>query len=82
MTITKNFDGNGNMIFPALEPTWKQSEKNMLGCLYEAAGRSLTDGYSSSAWALWQIHTLRQRLDEIGAYADELEGRLAEQANP
>ena len=75
-TVTQNFDANGHMIFPAQEPEWKQSEKNMLYGLYETAGRSLTDDYSSSNWALWQIHTLRQRVNDLGAYADELEAKL------
>ena len=57
----------------SLEPGWQQSEAAMIHCLYKATSGLYTDSWSSSNWALWEIARLRKRIDDLGAYVDELE---------
>ena len=57
------------------EPKWKQSRKMMISCLKVGASGDDNE-WSSSNWALWQIKNLEERLNDAGAYTDELEERL------
>lgn len=59
----------------SMEPNWQQHEDKMLECLYLASG-GLFEEYSSSAWAIWEIARLRSRINDLGAYADELEKKV------
>jgi len=58
------------------EPEWKQTRKMMISCLRVGASGDDNE-YSASNWALWQIKNLEERLNDVGAYADELEERLS-----
>ena len=57
------------------EPKWKQSEFQMIECIKKMIPDK-EDPYSATNWALWRIVRLEQRVQDLGAYADELESKL------
>ena len=78
IAVGRMYDKENDMTIAmkVIEPNWKQSREMMISCLRGLA-RGDDDEWSASNWALWQIKNLEKRLNDLGAYADDLEEKLS-----